>query len=67
MLLVVEEIAGNLEFGVSADHFEDAFNRLGIALGFNAQRPDREWKEGPDNLSGNSGRRIFTCGVQERG
>jgi replicative superfamily II helicase len=50
MLLAVEEIAGNLEFGVSANDFEDAFNRLGIALGFNAQRPDKEWKEGPDNL-----------------
>jgi replicative superfamily II helicase len=50
MLLTVDEIAGNLEFGVAADDFENAFNRLGVALGFNAQRPDKEWKEGPDNL-----------------
>jgi len=50
MLLAIEEIAGNLEFGVSANDFEEAFDRLGIALGFSTQRPDKEWKEGPDNL-----------------
>ncbi len=50
MLLAVEEIAGNLKFGVSANDFEEAFDRLGIALGFGTQRPDKEWKEGPDNL-----------------
>jgi len=50
MLLAVDEITANLEFGVAASDFEDALNRLGIALGFAAQRPDKEWKEGPDNL-----------------
>jgi len=50
MILAVEDIAANLEFGVSANDFEEAFNRLGLALGFSAQRPDTEWKEGPDNL-----------------
>jgi hypothetical protein len=25
---------------------------LGCLLGFNAQRPEKEWKEGPDNLWG---------------
>src|SRR5207248_2805140 len=50
MLLTAEEIVGNLEFGVSANDFEDAFQKLGAALGFASQRPDKEWKEGPDNL-----------------
>lgn len=50
MMLAVENIAAHLEFGVAANEFEDAFNKLGIALGFPAQRPDKEWKEGPDNL-----------------
>lgn len=52
MILAVEDICSNLEFGVSAGEFEEAFNRLGLALGFAAQRPDKEWKEGPDNLWG---------------
>jgi replicative superfamily II helicase len=50
MMLASDEIAVNLGFGVSANDFEEGFNRLGIALGFAAQRPDKEWKEGPDNL-----------------
>lgn len=50
MLLAVDEISGHLEFGVAANDFEDAFNRAGRALGFATQRPDKEWKEGPDNL-----------------
>ena len=50
MLLSVDDIAANLEFGVTASDFEDAFSRLGSALGFVTQRPDKEWKEGPDNL-----------------
>jgi replicative superfamily II helicase len=50
MILATDDIAANLEFGVSANEFEDAFDKLGIALGFGTQRPDKEWKEGPDNL-----------------
>jgi len=50
MILATADIAANLEFGVSANEFEDAFDKLGIALGFATQRPDKEWKEGPDNL-----------------
>ena len=34
------------------DRFEQAFDELGKALGFTCQRPDKEWKEGPDNLWG---------------
>ena len=41
-----------MRFGVSADSFEAALDRLGTALGFATERPDRDWKEGPDNLWG---------------
>lgn len=39
-----------LRFGVKADDFEEALNDLGKFLGFPTERPDKEWKEGPDNL-----------------
>jgi hypothetical protein len=50
LILVVDEILARLEFGVKADRFEQAFKELGIAMGFSSERPDKEWKEGPDNL-----------------
>jgi replicative superfamily II helicase len=52
LLLAVEDILSRLRFGVQADLFEGAVDELGIALGFATQRPDKEWKEGPDNLWG---------------
>jgi len=48
--LAVEEILGRLEFGTTHERFEAAILDVGRALGFASQRPDREWKEGPDNL-----------------
>lgn len=48
--LALDEILGHLQFGVLADDFEHAVDRLASALGFTGQRPDKEWKEGPDNL-----------------
>ncbi len=50
--LAVDDILGRLTFGIKADRFEDAFNQLGAFLGFIAQRPEKEWKEGPDNMWG---------------
>jgi len=50
--LATEEILSHLSFGIRADTFEDAFNRLANLLGFAGQRPEKEWKEGPDNLWG---------------
>ena len=41
-----------LSFGVIADRFEQALQDLAGALGFESDRPDKEWKEGPDNLWG---------------
>lgn len=46
----VTEIVERLVFGTKADKFEDALNELSRALGFVGERPDAEWKEGPDNL-----------------
>lgn len=48
--VAVSDILGRLVFGVNADKFEHALNELSFALGFAGERPDAEWKEGPDNL-----------------
>jgi hypothetical protein len=50
--VAVEDMLSALTFGTKADRFEEAFNDLGTALGFVGQRPDKEWKAGPDNLWG---------------
>lgn len=50
LMVAVDAIVSNLRFGVLAEEFEMAFDKLGLALGFAAERPEREWKEGPDNL-----------------
>jgi replicative superfamily II helicase len=46
----ISDILGRLVFGTSADKFEHALDELCHALGFAGERPDTEWKEGPDNL-----------------
>lgn len=46
----LSDICGRLVFGTKADKFEAALNELAFALGFAGERPDSEWKEGPDNL-----------------
>lgn len=48
--LAVDDITNSLKFGVRAEQFEKAWHELGTALGFASERPDKEWKEGPDNL-----------------
>ena len=50
LLIEIDAITNDLRFGVVADDFELAFDRLGKALGFEANRPDKELREGPDNL-----------------
>jgi len=50
MDVVLSDILGKLRFGVKADPFEQALDELSFALGFAGERPDKEWKEGPDNL-----------------
>jgi replicative superfamily II helicase len=46
----VSDVLSRLVFGTSADKFEEALDELSRALGFAGERPDKEWKEGPDNL-----------------
>lgn len=48
--LFLADILSSLKFGVKADSFERALGELGGLLGFASERPDKEWKEGPDNL-----------------
>jgi replicative superfamily II helicase len=50
LMLSVEGVLADLEFGTSAEKFESAFQELGIMLGFLSERPDKEFKKGPDNL-----------------
>ncbi|MDR4470398.1 MAG: DEAD/DEAH box helicase family protein [Nitrospira sp.] len=50
LLLSLDETLSSLRFMVDADTFEKSFDQLGKALGFECQRPDKEWKAGPDNL-----------------
>jgi hypothetical protein len=50
LLVEIDAMTSNLRFGVAADDFEAAFGDLGRALGFVTQRPDKELREGPDNL-----------------
>ena len=50
MAVTASDILGRLRFGVKADDFERALDELSRALGFAGERPDKEWKEGPDNL-----------------
>lgn len=48
--VALSDILSNLVFGCKADKFEQALDELSRALGFVGERPDKEWKEGPDNL-----------------
>ena len=48
--LTLSDMLGSLVFGSKADRFERALDELSAALGFAGERPDKEWKEGPDNL-----------------
>ncbi len=50
MDVALSDILSRLVFGGKADKFEQALDELSRALGFVGERPDREWKEGPDNL-----------------
>lgn len=46
----LSDILARLTFGTKADKFEQALDELSAALGFAGERPDKEWKAGPDNL-----------------
>ena len=48
--IAIAYILTQLSFGTQSDRFEQALNELSFALGFEGERPDKEWKAGPDNL-----------------
>jgi replicative superfamily II helicase len=50
LMMSVNDILENLSFGQPSEKFEKALQNLGYAIGFLSQRPDREFKKGPDNL-----------------
>lgn len=45
-----EQVASHLSPNVSSNQFEEALKNLGRVLGFNAQRPDHDYDQGPDVL-----------------
>ncbi len=48
--LFVNDFLSDLSFDIDSDKFEEAMKTLGLLLGFKSQRPDKEYKKGPDNL-----------------
>lgn len=52
LMIEVNRICECLSFGVEADKFEAAVEKLGRLLGYASQRPDKCIKKGPDNLWG---------------
>ena len=50
LMLDINMIIENLSFGIEADKFEEAVDKMGIMLGFETQRPDKMIRKGPDNL-----------------
>ena len=48
--ITVDNILGDLNFGVESEKFEKAIDDVGILLGFETQRPDKTLRKGPDNL-----------------
>ena len=52
MIVRINDILSRLTFGIRADRFELALHEVGEAVGFQCQRPDKQWGQGPDNLWG---------------
>ena len=50
LMLSVDGMLSDLAFGIQAEKFELALQTVGLILGFLSQRPDKEFKKGPDNL-----------------
>lgn len=48
--ILMHEMSDKLRMGKDSDAFEKNIDTLGILLGFETQRPDKSYKEGPDNI-----------------
>lgn len=46
----IDAILANLSWGVESKKFEASMQKVGLLLGFGSQRPDNDFKKGPDNL-----------------
>lgn len=64
--LHMNELLERLSFGVDAEKFESAVEELGDFLGYASQRPDKDYRKGPDNLwcVSNSEYVFFECKSQ---
>ncbi|MCD4693058.1 MAG: DEAD/DEAH box helicase family protein [Calditrichales bacterium] len=50
IIITVDGILSDFSFGIDSEKFEKALQEIGIILGFLSERPDKEYKKGPDNL-----------------
>ncbi|HXF28036.1 MAG TPA: hypothetical protein VN610_12205 [Bryobacteraceae bacterium] len=48
--VALSDILARLTSGTKAEKFEQALDEIAPTIGFVGKRPDKEWKEGPDNL-----------------
>ena len=48
----LDDIIDSLDFGVRKEKFESNFDKLGKFLGFTTDRPDQNYRKGPDHLWG---------------
>ncbi|MBL8019730.1 MAG: DEAD/DEAH box helicase family protein [Leptospirales bacterium] len=48
--ILADDILSRLAFGIHHDKFERALDDLATMIGIARERPDKEWKEGPDNV-----------------
>lgn len=50
MQIAIQDILDDLFFGKESKKFERALHELGIFLGYECQRPDHQYRTGPDNI-----------------
>jgi len=50
LIMHVDEIISNLNFGIKAELFERSWYKVGKVLGFETQRPEKEFRKGCDVL-----------------
>lgn len=59
LVLGFESVLGDLAFGERTEEFEASFLELGLLLGLNASRPEKDLGDGPDNLWALDGTRYW--------